>query len=213
MEGGAVNLYKDFFPTTLHLAPKINGNVWSLGTLAVLTVVLVFGMILGFLLATSIYDANFYATLWSISMFSKSGKDHTSSVTSLLENSKYEVESGNRTALVSKKVTDILLLHLLYPIFYNVSGIGTQTCSSYHGWKQAIWGREFLWRSKGLIFATSCYGKILNSFRCVSTKGHRQGGETLINFLQVCYRHRLYILYPSFIYCKGIYWHDFHSGA
>ena len=144
MEGGAVNLYKDFFPTSLHLAPKINGNVWS-GTLAVLAVVLVFGMILGFLLATFMYDAKFYATLWSISMFPKSEKDQTSSVTSLLENSKYEVESGNKTALVSKKVTNILLLHLiLYPKFYSISEIGTQTCSSYYGWKQAIWGREFL---------------------------------------------------------------------
>ena len=111
MEGGAVNLYKDFFPTSLHLAPKMIGNVWSLST--TLAVVLVLGMILGFLLASFIYDPMFCATIWRISAFSKSGKESTSSVTILLENSKYEVENGNTSALVIKKVADILQLRLI----------------------------------------------------------------------------------------------------
>lgn len=50
MEGGAVNLYQDFFLTSLHVAP--NFSLWSLATYGIVFAgVLVLGMISGFILA------------------------------------------------------------------------------------------------------------------------------------------------------------------
>ena len=114
MEGGAVNLYKDFFPTSLHVAPKIIVNVWSLSvTLGTVAVLLVIGMIAGFLLAIFMYDPMFFANLWRVNAFSNSGKDSTSSVTTFVDNNKNEVENGNRSSLMIKKVNNTLLLDLI----------------------------------------------------------------------------------------------------
>ena len=104
MEGGAVNLYKDFFPTSLHVAPNLVANVslWSLTATygIVFAGVLVLGMISGFILATLLYDP-MLSTFWRLSTFANSGKDPS------IE-SKYEVESGNNSESLRKKVSVIL---------------------------------------------------------------------------------------------------------
>ena len=106
MEGGAVNLYKDFFPTSLHFTPNSIANVSLFSITAtygvVLAGVLVLGMIFGFIVATFIYDPTLFAMFWRVSAQTNSRKDP------VIE-SKYEVESGDNSESLAKKVRAILL--------------------------------------------------------------------------------------------------------
>ena len=122
MEGGAVNLYKDFFPTSLHIAPNLIAKVslWSLTATygIVFAGVLVLGMISGFILATILYDPMLSTIFWRLSTFANTGKDP------IIE-SKYEVESGNNSESLRKKVS-VILSHLcnFYPPIMYFNNIG-----------------------------------------------------------------------------------------